>query len=113
MKIHQIALVAIAALACTQPAVARTQPQFHKMTATEEAEMRARIDADFGVPDVDHDGEVSKSEARAFALRHRLGNIVLDKPWNRADTNGNGSLSKAEFIQFAVNLRNTPPSARR
>ncbi|MEJ2346400.1 MAG: hypothetical protein P8090_13500 [Gammaproteobacteria bacterium] len=83
--------LAIAALACIVSVAAWAGEMTGAASATGTQE-RMTAQAQFGKLDTNHDGYVSKREAKA--------NPALYKEWKRADANHDGKLDQAEFAQF-------------
>ncbi len=63
--------------------------------------MPTKAKSQFEQLDRNHDGYISKSEAKASA--------TLSKDWKSADANGDGKVEQAEFAQFE--MKTAPPAA--
>lgn len=55
--------------------------------------------------DADRNGKMTKTELSAFGASRNLGVLVRPKGWRDMDANGNGTLTKSEFIQGMVSAR--------
>lgn len=55
--------------------------------------------------DTDGNGEMTRMEMRTFGAAHRIGSIIRNEGWKDLDANGNGTLSRREFIDGMVKHR--------
>lgn len=63
--------------------------------------MQTKAKSQFEQLDRNHDGYISKTEAKADA--------TLSKDWKVADANGDGKVGQGEFAQFE--MKTAPPAA--
>lgn len=92
-------ITAIATLCLSAPLAAQTPAP-----VPTERDVR-ELSAFFVQIDADRNGRMTKAEMSAFGIRHGIGTLVKDKVWNAMDANGDGQLTKDEFIRGMVSDR--------
>jgi hypothetical protein len=75
-----------------------------KVTKAEWTHADPKTAADFEKRDLNHDGVVTKDEALKYGRKHGL----ATKPFNEADKNGDGYLSKAEVQAYYASHEGPP-----
>lgn len=93
-------LIAAVALAIGTQASAQTAPA----AVPTERDVK-ELSAIFDRVDADRNGKMTKTELSAFGSSRNLGSLVRPKGWRDMDANGNGTLTKPEFIQGMVSAR--------
>ena len=69
------------------------------------AEVQKEIDRYFGEIDLNRDERLTKLEMSAFATRHRIGVFVRPEVWKKLDADHSGSLSRKEFADGIMEMR--------
>lgn len=88
-------LIAAASLLVAGPVAAQTAPVPTGRDVRELSEI-------FGQVDADRNGKLTKPEMSAFGVRHRIGVLVNNKTWGAMDKNGDGRLTRDEFVSGMV-----------
>lgn len=69
------------------------------------AEVQKEINRYFGEIDLNRDERLTKLEMSAFATRHRIGVFVKPEVWKKLDADRSGSLSRREFADGIMEMR--------
>lgn len=92
-----------ALMAASAPTVAQVTPRTtapsHGYVFTPEDEKI--LGGMFLEADADRNGRITKPEMSAYGARHRMGVIVREKVWKQMDTDRNGTIDRAEFMESA------------
>lgn len=96
-------MIRIAALLVATAIAAPVAAQVPSAVPT--AEDERQLTAIFQQIDTDRNGEVTRMEMRTFGASHRIGSIIRNDGWKDLDSNGNGTLSRREFIDGMVKHR--------
>jgi hypothetical protein len=59
----------------------------------------------FGQIDANRNGRLTKVEMSAYGVRRGLGTLVRPEGWRHLDSNGDGTLTREEFIVGMVSAR--------
>lgn len=93
-------------MAASAPAVAQvTPPRTAPGGYVFNPEDQKILGAMFLEVDADRNGRITKPEMSAYGARHRMGVIVRDRVWKQMDTDRNGTIDRAEFMESARAFR--------
>jgi len=94
----------IAAIALTTGTVASGQTAPAPVPVPTELDVK-ELSIIFDRVDADRNGRMTKTELSAYGASRNLGVLVKPQGWRDMDANGNGTLTKSEFIQGMVSAR--------
>lgn len=114
-----LVIAATLAIAGASPALARSTPARQAAAPAADAAAMARateedaklMDEMFAKTDLNHNGRISRSEMYRNGVMNNRGTAIREREWRIADSNHNNSLSKQEFVKYALDQRDAQAAA--